>query len=213
MPIVLDIAADGARPPLRLRPWLAADMPGLLSATARDYPEQGLWSHPDVDVPDSERWTGPRDDQEAILWLGGQERGWHDGDWLTFAVLVASAGAVVGHVGLKNRDGGTIGTGERGEIGFWTAPDARGCGIAPAAVRAVTEWSFGTFGAEGLPRILLVHDVDNPSSCRVAQKSGYPFSELSPAHPPYWFTDGHIHVAQASRSAGRPGPAGRIGQV
>jgi hypothetical protein len=45
---------------------------------------------------------------------------------------------------------------------------------------------------------MLVHDVDNPASCRVALKSGYPFRELSPANPPYWFTDGHIHLAEAT---------------
>jgi GNAT superfamily N-acetyltransferase len=86
----------------------------------------------------------------------------------------------------------------RGEIGFWTAADARGLGIAPAALRAVTDWAFGAFGASGLPRIMLVHDLDNPASCRVAAKGGYPFHELSPANPPYWFTDGHIHVAEAT---------------
>lgn len=213
MTVALDIAADGVRPALRLRPWLAADMPGLLNAMARDYPERGLWSHPDVDVPDSESWTGPRDHQEAALWLAGQERGWRGGDWLTFAVLVASADRVVGHVALKNRDGGQVGTGERGEISYWTAVDARGCGIAPAAVRMVTDWAFENFGADGLPRIMLVHDVDNQASCRVAEKSGYPFRELSPANPPYWFTDGHIHVAEASRSGDRPVPPGRPGQV
>lgn len=213
MTVMLDIAADGIRPALRLRPWLAADMPGLLSSMGLDYPDRGLWSHPDVDVPDPESWTGPRNDQEAVLWLAGQERGWRNGDWLTFAVLVASADRVVGHVALKNRDGGRIGTGERGEIGFWTAADARGCGIAPAAVRAVTDWAFGNFGAEGLPRIMLVHDVGNQASCRVAEKSGYPFHELSPANPAYWFTDGHIHMAEAFRSGGRPGPARHPGQV
>jgi hypothetical protein len=43
----------------------------------------------------------------------------------------------------------------------------------------------------------LVHDLDNPVSCRVAAKSGYPFERLNPANPPLWFTDGHIHVADA----------------
>jgi RimJ/RimL family protein N-acetyltransferase len=65
-------------------------------------------------------------------------------------------------------------------------------------VRAVTHWAFTTFGAARLPRIMLVHDVDNLASCRVAAKSGYPFREVSPARPPYWFTDGHIHLAEAS---------------
>jgi RimJ/RimL family protein N-acetyltransferase len=195
--VVLGIAAAADRPALRVRPWLAADMPALLAAMTREYPERGLWSHPDVDVPGPQRWTGPRNDEEAALWVSGQEHGWQAGDWLTFAVLDVAKDKVVGHVGLKNRDGGQVGTGEPGEIGFWIADDARGRGIAPAAVRAVTDWAFSSYGATRLPSIMLVHDLDNPASCRVAEKSGYPFHKLSPANPPYWFTDGHIHLAEA----------------
>jgi RimJ/RimL family protein N-acetyltransferase len=84
-------------------------------------------------------------------------------------------------------------------IGYWTAADQRGRSIAPAAVRTVTEWAFRSFGAQRLPGIMLVHDLDNLGSCRVAGKSGYPFRELSPAKPPLWFTDGHIHFAAAPR--------------
>jgi len=198
MTVVLNVATDAGRPALCVRPWMAADMADLLAAMASEYPQRGLWSHPEVDVPGPQRWTGPHNAQEAALWLSGQERGWEGGDWLTFAVLDAARNKVVGHVGLKNREGGRVGTGDRGEIGFWTAADARGHGIAPAAVRAVTAWAFGSFGATGLPSIMLVHDVDNPASCRVAAKSGYPFRELSPADPPHWLTDGHIHLAEAS---------------
>jgi hypothetical protein len=42
MTVVLDIAADRHRPALRVRPWLAADMPDLRSAMAREYPDRGL---------------------------------------------------------------------------------------------------------------------------------------------------------------------------
>jgi len=196
--VVLDVAPDRHRPALRLRPWLAADLPDLLAAMAREYPERGLWSHPEIDVPGPLCWTGPRNDQEGDLWIAGQERGWDRGDWLTFAELDASQDRVVGHVGLKNRDGRQVGVGEPGEISFWTAADARGRGIAPAAVRAVTEWAFSSFGADRLPSIMLVHDVTNPASCRVAAKSGYPLHEFSPANPPHWYTDGHIHLAEAA---------------
>ena len=198
MPVILDVAADAGTPALLLRPWLAADMPDLLAAVACEYPQGGLWSHPGVDVPGPGRWTGPRSSGEAALWLAGQDRGWRDGDWLAFAVLDAAQNRAVGHVGLKNRDGGRVGTGGRGEISYWTAPAARGRGIAPAAVRAVTAWAFATFGPARLPAIMLVHDLDNLASCRVAAKSGYPFRELSPASPPRWFTDGHIHLAAAA---------------
>jgi RimJ/RimL family protein N-acetyltransferase len=173
-------------------------MPDLLPMMAREYPERGLWSHPDFDIPGERPWTGPRNQREAHFWLSGQDHGWDKGDWLTFAVLDTSHMRAVAHVGLKNRDGGLVGTGGRGEIGYWTAADARGRGIAPAAVRAVTDWAFSNFGPDRLPCIMLVHDVTNRASCRVADKSGYAFRELSPANPPYWFTDGHIHLAEAT---------------
>jgi RimJ/RimL family protein N-acetyltransferase len=195
--VVLDIAADRDRPALRVRPWCAQDMPGLLVSMAPEYTAGGLTPDPGIHLPrPSLNWRGPLNNQEAALWLSGTERGWACGDWLTFAVLDASQNNVVGHVGLENRDGGQVGTGERGEIGYWTAANARGRGIAPAAVRAVTDWAFRNFGGEHLPGIMLVHDVANLASCRVALKSGYPFRELSPAKPPYWFTDGHIHLAE-----------------
>jgi RimJ/RimL family protein N-acetyltransferase len=141
MTVVLDVAADGDQPALCLRPWLLADMPDLLAAAADEYPSQGLGSHPDLSCLFPQRWSGPRNAEEAEVWLSGQERGWENGDWLTFAVTDVSQDKAVGHVGLWNRDG-------------------------------------------GLPRIMLVHDLDNPASCRVAAKSGYPFQRLSPrTHP------------------------------
>ena len=139
--------------------------------------------------------------RDAARWLASQDRGWRDGDRLSFAVLEADdAGGWVlaGNVGLKNREEtGPIGERETAEIGYWTAVAARGRGIAPAAARAVTDWVFDVFAGACLRQIMLVHDLGNPASCRVAEKAGYPFRELSPANPPHWFTDGHIHMRLA----------------
>ena len=150
----------------------------------------------------AERRTGPTGERGAARWLASPDRGWRDGDRLSFAVLEADdAGGCVlaGNVGLKNREEiGRIGERETAEIGYWTAVAARGRGIAPAAVRAVTDWVFDAFAGASLRQIMLVHDVDNPASCRVAEKAGYPFRELSPANPPHWFTDGHIHMRLAA---------------
>lgn len=196
MTVSLAVVAEGHTPALLLRPWQAADMPGLLAAMDRDYPSQGLRPHPDINAGPG-RWTGPRDDHEAGVWLSGQDRGWRIGDWLTLAVL-DQQGSVLGQVGLMNRAGGRIGNGGFGEIHYWTAAEARRLGIAPSAVRAMTRWAFGCFGSKGLPLIMLVHYLDNLASCRVADKSGYRFWEISPPNPPFWHTSGHVHVA-ASR--------------
>jgi len=148
------------------------------------------------------------DEREAARWLASHDCGWRDGDRLYFAVLrpddagepdCAGEWVLAGNVGLKNREQtGLIGDRETTEIGYWTALAARGRGIAPAAVMAATAWIFETFTGTSLRQIMLVHDVANPASCRVAQKAGYPFRELSPANPPHWFTDGHIHLRTGS---------------
>jgi RimJ/RimL family protein N-acetyltransferase len=199
----LSVPAVSRQPALILRPWRAADIPALAAEMSRDYLLGGMWSRPDecpfrtVLRGGAER-TGPMDKRDAARWLASQDRGWRDGDRLCFAVLEADdvGGCVLaGNVGLKNREEtGRIGEREIAEIGYWTAVAARGRGVAPAAVRAVTDWVFDAFTGASLRQIMLVHDVDNPASCRVAEKAGYPFRELSPANPPHWFTDGHIHM-------------------
>jgi RimJ/RimL family protein N-acetyltransferase len=200
----LCVPAGSRQPALILRPWRAADIPALAAEMSREYPTAGMWSGPDerpvrTALPGGAgRRAGPDGERAAARWLASQDRGWRDGDRLCFAVLEAGdAGGCVlaGHVGLKNREGtGRIGERKTAEIGYWTAVPARGRGVAPAAVRAVTGWVFDAFAGASLRQIMLVHDVANPASCRVAEKAGYPFRQLSPANPPHWFTDGHIHM-------------------
>jgi len=203
----LRVAAVNRQPALLLRPWRAADIPALAAEMSLDYLLGGMWSRPDerpfrtVLCAEAER-TGPMDERDAARWLASQNRNWRDGDRMCFAVLEADdAGDCVlaGNVGLKNReDTGRIGERETAEIGYWTAVAARGRGVAPAAVRAVSDWAFDAFAGTSLRQIMLVHDVDNPASCRVADKAWYPFHRLSPANPPYWTTDGHIHIRLAA---------------
>jgi RimJ/RimL family protein N-acetyltransferase len=196
----LCVPAVSRQPALILRPWRAADIPALAAEMSREYPTGGMWSRSDerpvrAALPGgAERRTGPAGERDAARWLASQDRGWRDGDRLSFAVLKADdAGGCVlaGNAGLKNREEtGRIGERETAEIGYWTAVAARGRGVAPAAVRAVTDWVLDTFARTSLRQIMLVHAVDNPASCRVAEKAGYPFRKLSPANPPHWFTDG-----------------------
>ena len=189
----LRVAAAGGRAGLLLRPWLAADMAALVAEMGREYPAEGLAPQP------------PRDEREAALWLAGQDQGWLAGDWLTFAVLEArrpgGGHVLAGHVGLRSSDpGAPVRHSGTAEIGYWTAAAARGRGVAPAAVRAVTAWALDAFAGGGLREIILVHVLGNAASCRVAEKAGYQYTGLSPARPPCWPTDAHIH-ARAARPA------------
>jgi RimJ/RimL family protein N-acetyltransferase len=200
----LRVPAVSRQPALTLRPWRAADIPALAAEMSRERPTAGMWSRPGerpvrTALPGgAERRAGPAGERDAARWLASQHRGRRDGDRLSFAVLEADdAGgcALAGNVGLKNREEtGRTGERETAEIGYRTAMSARGRGIAPAAVRAVTDWVFDSFARASLRQIMLVHDIGNPASCRVAEKARYPFRELSPANPPHWLTDGHTHM-------------------
>ena len=90
------------------------------------------------------------------------------------------------------------------ELGNYMSADtpgsARRRGIAPPAVRAVTNWVFAACAGTSLREIMLVDNDDNPASCRVAEKAGYPFLKLSPANPRRWYEDGHIHLRRTSIS-------------
>src|ERR1700691_869502 len=213
----LRVPAVSRQPALILRPWRAADIPALAAEMSREYPTAGMWSRPDerpvrTALPGgAERRAGLAGERDAAWWLASQDRGGRDGDRLSFAVLEpdeAGGCVLAGNVGLKNREeAGRIGERETAEIGYWTAVAARGRRIAPAAGRAVTDWVFDAFAGASLRQIMLVHDVGNPASCRVAEKARYPFLELSPANPPHWLTDGHIHMRLGGWAAD-PGRAG-----
>ncbi len=55
------------------------------------------------------------------------------------------------------------------EVGYWTAPDARGRGVATAAVRALSEHAFGI----GLTRLELLTHWENAASQRIALAAGF----------------------------------------
>ncbi|MBQ1046714.1 MULTISPECIES: GNAT family N-acetyltransferase [unclassified Micromonospora] len=178
MSIVLSAPATPTAPGLLLRPWCDGDADALIEAY-RD-PVLRAWTRYPV--------TGPA---EARAFLRRSRQGWSAGRRFTFAVLEGEQ--PVACVVLKDvRPGGAA-----AEVGYWTAAPARGRGVAPRAVEAVTGWAHARFAAAGLTRLELLHQVDNPASCRVADKCGYAFAEVLPACPPYP-RDGHRHVRQLS---------------
>lgn len=165
---------------LLLRPWAASDA-GPLIESFRD-PELVRWTA--FHVPDA---------AAAAAWLAVQREGWAAGT--RFSLVVEEMGddgtpLLVGNVALKAArfpDG-------VGEVGFWTAPWARGRGVAPAAVIALSSWAFETFP---LTHLELRHHLANTASCRVALRAGFDeFSEHREGDE-----TGHVHVLkQGSRA-------------
>lgn len=184
MPILLRAPASPSAPELLLRPWRAEDADALIEV----YRDRVL-----------RRWTRfpVTTRAEARHWLAEAEEGWESRRY-GFAVLepLPHGDRLVGNVVLKNVTPGR----QDAEVGYWTAAAARGRGVAPHALEAVTRWAFDRFTAVGLTRLELLHQVDNPASCRVAEKTGYRFQEVLPARPPFP-RDGHRHVRWAGSPA------------
>lgn len=184
-PVVLQVAASPVSPALVLRPWHMEDVAALVEVGRDRALHQ--WASSVVD-----------NDAAGTRWVQAQQQGWSAGDRFGFAVLEAQPGSVreqlVGNVVLKDITSGK----PTAEVGYWTAAHARGRGVAPRALEALTNWAFDTFQADGLERLELLHQVDNLASCRVAQKSRYDFETLLPAEPPSFPRDGHLHIRRAS---------------
>ncbi|MBM0231027.1 GNAT family N-acetyltransferase [Micromonospora sp. STR1_7] len=174
--MLIESRASDTSPALILRPWCADDLDALLAAY-RD-PVLRRWTR----VPVTNAAEGRR-------WLDRTRQDWTDGRRYSLAVLEGATDdpRLVANVVLK----GAAPERPAAEVGYWTAVWARGRGIAPRAVTALSRWAFDRFPR--LERLDLLHQVDNVASCRVAQKSGYVFQEVLPARPPFPL-DGHRHT-------------------
>jgi RimJ/RimL family protein N-acetyltransferase len=101
--------------------------------------------------------------------------GWAEETMFTWAVQAPGAvdGPVLAMVGVT-RTTGAPGQEQAGEIGYWTAPDARGTGLTTAAARLVADWALDPEGL-GLTRLQWQAFVGNWPSRRVAWKLGFRF--------------------------------------
>lgn len=144
---------------LHLRPWTLYDESAVLAACSD---------------PLVARWTplaSPYMQEDAHLFVTQTApQGWRDGTAATFAVLEATTGEVLASVGLYRIGGGTA------EVGYLTAPHARGQGVVSEAVSALCRWGFAELG---LQRIACVIGVGNVASRSVAEKCGFQFEGVA----------------------------------
>ena len=91
---------------------------------------------------------GVASEDEARELIAAWNRGWGDETTACWAVVA----------------------GERGEVGYWVLPAARGSGVAGRAVREASRWALDELG---LHRLGLGHSVANTASCRVADRAGF----------------------------------------
>jgi RimJ/RimL family protein N-acetyltransferase len=93
--------------------------------------------------------------------------GWANGTEANFAVVDAQTGELLGDVGLKVPFRHPL---RYGEVGYWTAPWARGQGVASRATALVARWGLQELD---LHRVELLADVENTASLRAAEKAGF----------------------------------------
>jgi len=174
--ITLSVPQTESEAALRLRPWRLDDLPALVAA------------HRD---PALRRWlaTSLTGGADARRWLDAQAAGWDSATRFSFAVVADDDDyAPFGHVVVK------VGTAGVAEVGYWTAPQVRGRGIAARALETASRWALHTQHLVRLTRLDLLHAEDNPASCRVAENCGYVLYDLLPAAPPAFPGSGHRHV-------------------
>ena len=99
------------------------------------------------------------------MWIGGYEQARLGGTREGFAAI-GDGGEFLGLALAPtiDREGAEL------ELGYIVAPGARGRGVATEMLRQLTRWALDELGAQ---RIVLIIDVRNPASERVAERCGY----------------------------------------
>jgi RimJ/RimL family protein N-acetyltransferase len=144
---------------LILRPWSEADVGAIADAC------QDALIQANVPIPAPYR----RSDAEYFV-REVAPKGRAAGTDVVFGVFPAPAGEPVASIGLHKINGVGAEHGGAGEIGYWTAPGARGRGYTAEAVRAVCGWGFEELGLAGIEWIAV---AGNEGSWRVAEKAGF----------------------------------------
>ncbi len=135
-----------------IRPWQPADAESVYRA---------------CQDPDIQRWTRvptPYQRRHATGFVTElSPKAWAEGTGAPLGVFDAETGELLGSCGLTEIQAGT------GEIGYWTAPWARGRGVAVTALRAVATFAFERLGVRRIGWHAL---VGNHTSRLVALRAG-----------------------------------------
>jgi RimJ/RimL family protein N-acetyltransferase len=111
----------------------------------------------------------PYERADAEWWIGRAYEAWTDGSACPFVIVEVRTGRLLGAIEVRP---------QRGDIGYWIAPTARGRGVCTRALRLVLDWRTER------PLWLMTHP-ENAASQRVAEKAGFRRVGLVPHDPPF----------------------------
>jgi ribosomal-protein-alanine N-acetyltransferase len=151
---------------VRLRAFRASDVVRIVEACAD--PDTSYWL---ASTPQPYQRGSALAYLESIAELAAQ------GEGVAWCIADAQDDRCLGSISLD----GLGGYANRGEIGYWVHPDARGRGVVSEAVRLVTQYAQNS----GLVTSVLIRCAKgNAASRRVAERAGYRMVGIQPASEP-----------------------------
>ena len=121
--------------------------------------------------PEIPRWTRvpePYGEPEARSWFAQEAEQRRRGEQLGLLVVDLGSGRLHGSVGIVHVDPQE----GRCELGYWTARESRGRGLATRAVRLLSGWVFQNLPVD---RIEIHAEPENVASRQVAERAGFSF--------------------------------------
>lgn len=167
-----------------LRPWTVDDAPALRAAVASD--------------PELVRQTGGADLLTVDAAAAHIRQHLAPRGPRSYALAVTVDGRAVGNVGI----GAVDHVHETAWMSYWLAAEHRGRGLAAAALAGASAWAVRELNVF---RLELGHRVNNPASCRVATRAGYPVEGVERAKLRYGAE--RFDVETHARLATDPAPA------
>ncbi|SCL19309.1 GNAT family N-acetyltransferase [Micromonospora inyonensis] len=181
------IEGDG----VRLRPYRDTDVADITAGCDDPLTQRFLPALPSPYTEATARWWV--DEAAPAVWADGG---------MAYAVADPDSDRLLGAVGIDR----LVPMRRQAEIGYWTAPWARGRGVATAAVRALTGHAFAT----GLVRLELFTHGENAASQRVALAAGYRHEGVRRAASPQRGGGRCDSIAWVRLADDPPGPAPRL---
>ncbi len=150
------------------------------------------------------RLPSPYTHEHAVGWIGSGALAAFAAGGAAFAVADPASDRLLGGAGLDR----PLPERQQAEVGYWTAPWARGRKVATAALRTLADWAFSR---ADLARLELLTDWTNTASQRVADAAGFRREGVRRGAAPAVDGADRLDLLVFARLAGDPpGPVARV---